>query len=182
MRRVLLLRIWDMLLDFIILLARLGLKIWDCCVIYGVTFLEENLTSLPVMFRASGSCLGTTNRSRWHPQAGLWIWCQLEKLGAFRLGDGGVIWEPVPKKPTPYQPCVSRCHITGLCARADDMIRASPRAQMEVPVASVLHLWTASSAAAGKPAETAVCSPVSSTRGHGMPAEALTCFHLCEAE
>lgn len=86
------------------------------------------------------------------------------------------------KQRTPYQPCVSRCHITGLCARADDMIRASPRAQMEVPVASVLHLWTASSAAAGKPAETAVCSPVSSTRGHGMPAEALTCFHLCEAE
>lgn len=98
MQRVLILRIWDMLLDFIILLARLGLKIWDCCVIYGVTFPEENLTSLPVMFRASGSCLGTTNRSRWHPQAGLWIWCWLAKLGAFRLGDGGVIWEPVPKK------------------------------------------------------------------------------------
>lgn len=67
------------------LLAKLGLKVSGYPVIYGVTFPAENLTALHVVFRASGSCLGTV-RSRWHPQAGFWRWCQLEKQGTIQTG------------------------------------------------------------------------------------------------
>lgn len=140
--RKLIFHIWDKLVVFETLLAKLGLKISGYHVIYGVTFPAENLTAFRVVFRASGSCLGTV-RSRWHLQAGFWMWCQLEKQGTIQTGRPWTHFRTSAKKVKRYLDAMTQdCEWELLTSRA--MIAKSPRGWLTGPSRGVYGQHAAS--------------------------------------
>lgn len=174
--RKLLLHIWERLFDFKTFLTKLGWKISGCLVIYGLPS-QSAITILHIVFRASGSCFGTA-RSRWHPQAGLWMWCQLEKQGTSQTGR---LWTHFGTSAKTAKACLDA--VTQICEWELLLSRVTvakpPRgwsALAEVSVAKVLHPWPAFSTATRNPARTAACCPVSGMKAGLSPP--FTCVRL----
>lgn len=85
---------------------------------------QQKIPQLHVVFRASGCCLDTASSGNWHPQAGLWVWCQLEKQESVQTKSFWSHLRTNAKERGKKNKSVSRCHSTGLCAGAADRSRA----------------------------------------------------------